>query len=336
MKSGKWEFNDRLRAEDVVSDKLVNMKRTILITGGAGFIGSCLTDKLIEDPDNFVVVLDDLSTGNLKRLPDKDKGNWKFIKCDCNEYRDISAVMTAYKFDYVFHYAAVVGVKRTLDNPVSVLHDIQGIKYVLNLCKNTGVKRIFFSSSSEVYGEPFEHPQNELTTPLNSRLPYAVVKNVGEAFIRSYKQEYNLDYTIFRFFNTYGPKQSTDFVMSRFIKAAISGSKIHIYGDGSQTRTFCYKDDNIEACIKAMEENHYLNDVVNVGSDKEITILELAQAIIRITNSKSEIVHVAPLKEGDMSRRNPDITKMKRLLGRPMTSLEDGIRKTIESGQYNY
>jgi len=198
------------------------------------------------------------------------------------------------------------------------------------------VRRVFFSSSSEVYGEPFEHPQNELTTPLNSRLPYAVVKNVGEAFIRSYKQEFDLDYTIFRFFNTYGPKQSTDFVMSRFIKAAIAGSKITIYGDGKQTRTFCYKDDNIEACVNALYNNTYVNDVVNIGSDNEITVLELAQKIIKITGSKSEIVHVAALKEGDMTRRKPDIGKMKKLLGREMTALEDGIKKTIDSGQYNF
>ncbi len=308
----------------------------ILITGGAGFIGSCLVDKLIEYPENFVVIVDDLSTGNVKRLPEKNNGNWKFIKCNCNEYRDIADVMTAYKFDYVFHYAAVVGVKRTLENPVSVLQDIQGIKHILNLCKNTGVKRVFFSSSSEVYGEPFEHPQNELTTPLNSRLPYAVVKNVGEAFLRSYKQEYDLDYTIFRFFNTYGPKQSNDFVMSRFIKAALSGHKINIYGDGSQTRTFCYKDDNVAACVNALYNNAYVNDVVNVGSDFEITILNLAKMIVKITGSKSELVHAPALKEGDMTRRKPDISKMEKLLGRATTSLEEGIRKTIESGQYNY
>lgn len=312
------------------------MRRNILVTGGAGFVGSCLVDKLIENADNYVVIADNLSTGNIKRLPDKNKTNWKFIKCDCNEYRDIAPVMSSYRFDYVFHYAAVVGVKRTLENPVMVLNDIQGIKYILNLCKSTGVKRVFFSSSSEVYGEPFEHPQNELTTPLNSRLPYAVVKNIGESFLRSYKQEFDLDYTIFRFFNTYGPKQSTDFVMSRFIKAAVSGNKINIYGDGTQTRTFCFKDDNVEACVKALDDNIYLNDVVNIGSDHEITVLKLAQTIIKITDSKSEIVHVPALKEGDMTRRKPDITKMKKLLGRPMTKLEDGIRKTIESGQYNF
>jgi UDP-glucose 4-epimerase len=312
------------------------MGRTILVTGGAGFIGSCMVDRLIEDAENYVVVIDNLSTGNIKRLPEKNTGNWKFIKCNCNEYRDIAAVLTSYKFDFVFHYAAVVGVKRTLDHPVSVLSDIQGIKYMLDLSKNTGVKRIFFSSSSEVYGEPFEHPQNEMTTPLNSRLPYAVVKNVGEAFLRSYKQEYNLDYTIFRFFNTYGPKQSSDFVMTRFIKAALLNENITVYGDGSQTRTFCYRDDNVDACAYTMYNNLHLNDTVNIGSEYEVTILDLAKSIIKLTDSHSKIIHLPPLNEGDMTRRKPDITKMKNLLGRPMTNLEDGIRKTIDSGQYYY
>jgi UDP-glucuronate decarboxylase len=312
------------------------MKTNILVTGGAGFVGSTMVDKLIEDENNFVVVVDNLATGNVKRLPSKKKTNWRFVKCDVNSYRDIAAIMTSHNFDFVFHYAAVVGVKRTLENPVAVLNDINGFKYLLDLCKNTGVKRIFFSSSSEVYGEPFEHPQNEMTTPLNSRLPYAVVKNVGEAFLRSYKQEYNLDYTIFRFFNTYGPKQSSDFVMTRFIKAALDNKKITIYGDGLQTRTFCYRDDNVDACARAMYENLHLNDTVNIGSDFEITVLDLAKLIIKITGSKSEIVHLPALEEGDMTRRKPDVAKMKKLLGRELITIEDGIRKTIESGQYNF
>jgi len=312
------------------------MKRKILVTGGAGFVGSCMVDKLIEDENNMVIVVDNLSTGNIGRLPTTHQDRWKFIKCDANSYRDLAAVMMSYQFDYVFHYAAVVGVKRTIENPVSVLNDINGFRYLLDLCKNTGVQRVFFSSSSEVYGEPFEHPQNEQTTPLNSRLPYAVVKNVGESFLRSYKQEFDLDYTIFRFFNTYGPKQSQDFVMSKFINAAVNGKDITIYGDGSQTRTFCYRLDNVDACANAFYNNLHVNDTVNIGSDYEVSVLELAQMIIEITNSKSKIVYLPPLKEGDMTRRKPDIGKMRDLLGRELTTIPDGIRKTIESNQYHY
>ena len=312
------------------------MTKKILVTGGAGFVGSCMVDKLVEDPSNFVVIIDDLSTGNISRLPEVHKDRWKFIKCDANDYRDLAAVMMGYQFDFVFHYAAVVGVQRTLMQPVSVLNDINGFRYLLDLCKNTGVQRVFFSSSSEVYGEPFEHPQNEHTTPLNSRLPYAVVKNVGEAFLRSYEQEFNLDYTIFRFFNTYGPKQSQDFVMSKFINAALAGRDITIYGDGMQTRTFCYKDDNIDACYNAFTKNEIVNDTVNIGSDFETTIIDLAKMIISVTDSKSKVIHLPPLKEGDMTRRKPDNTKMRELLGRPLISIEEGIRMTIASGRYNY
>lgn len=301
----------------------------ILITGGAGFVGSSLADRLIQNPDNYVVLVDNLLTGDIQKLPSKKYSNWRFIKCDANEYKDIAPVMTSFSFDYVFHYAAVVGVKRTLENPVMVLQDIEGFKNILDLSKNTGVKRVFFSSSSEVYGEPVELPQNEHTTPLNSRLPYAVVKNVGESFCRSYQAEYGLDFTLLRFFNTYGEKQSTDFVMSKFIKSALADRDITVYGDGSQTRTFCYIDDNIDATIYALENNLYVNDVVNIGNDKLMTILELAETIIRLTNSKSKVVHLPPLPEGDMTRRQPDITKMKKLLQRDLTPLEVGIRKVL-------
>ena len=146
-------------------------------------------------------------------------------------------------------------------------------------------------------------------TPLNSRLPYAVVKNVGESFCRSYQQEFGLDFTLFRFFNTYGPKQSPDFVVARFIDAALAGRYITVYGDGQQTRTFCYIDDN--------------------ANDKAITVLELAQTIIQLTGSTSKIVHLPPLPEGDMTRRQPDIQNMKQLLKRDFTSLEEGLNRII-------
>ncbi|HNR18709.1 MAG: NAD-dependent epimerase/dehydratase family protein [Bacteroidetes bacterium] len=307
------------------------MPTKILVTGAAGFVGSAIAEKLAENNTNFVVGVDNFLTGSPEKIPTSPHNNMRFIKADANNYKDISSIFFANEFDYVFHYAAVVGVLRTLDNPVMVLEDLDGIKNVLDLSKNTGVKRIYFSSSSEVYGEPVEFPQNEHTTPLNSRLPYAIVKNIGEAFLRAYKQEFNLDFTIFRFFNTYGPKQSTDFVMSKFIYAALQGKDITIYGDGSQSRTFCYVDDNIEASVNAFYKGIFVNDVLNIGNDNETTILELAQTIIKITKSNSKIVHLPALKDGDMTRRLPDNTKMRQLLGKELTTLEDGIQKLLNA-----
>ncbi len=269
----------------------------ILVTGGAGNIGSALIEKLFHNKENFVVVVDNLSTGSINKLPEQHSHAYTFIKGDVNNYRDISEIMLTYKFDYVFHLAAVVGVQRTQENPVSVLNDIDGIKNILNLSKNTSVKRVFFSSSSEVYGEPVSLPQHEHTTPLNSRVPYAVVKNVGESFCKSYQQEYNLEYTIFRFFNTYGPNQSTDFVLPRFMASALKNEDISIYGDGSQTRTFTYIDDNIDTCLACLYKNEIVNDVINIGNNQITTVLDLAKTVINITKSKSKIVHLPPLKE---------------------------------------
>ncbi len=306
-------------------------KQKILITGGAGFIPSSLADRLLEDNETFVVLVDNFLTGRKENIPQHP--NCKFIHCDVNKIEEITPIFNLYDFDFVFHYAAVVGVKRTLDNPIMVLDDIYGIKNILDLSKRTGVKRVFYSSSSEVYGEPVHLPQHETITPLNSRLPYAVVKNVGESYFRSYYQEYGLNYTIFRFFNTYGPKQSTDFVMSRFIRQALSNQDITIYGDGSQTRTFCYIDDNLDACLTAMRDDQVVNDVTNIGNGTIVTILELAEIIIRLTGSSSKLVHLPALEDGDMTRRQPDITKMSHLLGRDFTTLEDGIKKVLQHFQ---
>lgn len=306
----------------------------ILITGVAGNIGSALAQRLIQHPEYYVIGIDNFLTGHKSKLPAETLSNFKFIKADVNNYYEISSIMTAYRFDIVFHYAAVVGVQRTLENPVLVLSDIQGIKNILDLSKNTGVTRIFYSSSSEVYGEPVEFPQNEQTTPLNSRLPYAVVKNVGEAFLRSYQKEYGLNYTIFRFFNTYGPRQSEDFVVTKFLKQASISSPITIYGTGSQTRTFCYIDDNLDTTIACLREGLCINEVINVGNDQELSIKDLAQKIIQLTGSKSTINFLPALKEGDMTRRKPDNEKMKTVLKRSLISLEEGLRKTLNERMF--
>lgn len=308
-------------------------KRKILVTGGAGFIASSLAEKLAEDKENLVVVLDNLSTGNIDKLS-HDSDNLRFIKADVNKYVEIMEVMLSYQFHYVFHYAAMVGVLRTQKNPIGVLDDIKGIENICRLSKNIGVRRVFYASSSEVYGEPVEFPQNVHTTPLNSKIPYAIVKNLGEAFLKSYQKEFGLNYTIFRFFNTYGPKQSKDFVISKFLYAALNNHDITIYGDGSQTRTFCYIDDNIEACTKIAYNDLFINEVVNIGNSVETSINELAEIIIRLTKSKSKIINVPPLAEGDMKRRCPDNSDMLKVLNRKLISLEDGIRKILKTGLF--
>ena len=302
--------------------------KTILITGGAGNIGSSLTYALCKDSTNKIVIVDNLLTGSVSKIPKKE--NVLFVKSDVNDFNDISSIFYTHQFDYVFHLAAVVGVQRTLKNPLWVLKDIKGIENILNLSKNTSVKKVYFSSSSEIYGEPFEIPQNEHTTPLNSKLPYAIVKNVGEAYLKTYHTEFGLNYTIFRFFNTYGPNQSEDFVIPKFIKAAINNEDITIYGDGDQTRTFCYIDDNIDTIMQIHKNNMLLNDVINVGSDKEMTILELAKMVISICKSQSNIIHLPALELGDMTRRCPDISIMRSILKRELTTTEDGIKIYID------
>lgn len=305
------------------------MTRKILVTGGAGNIGGSLARRLVTDRDNYLCVVDDLSTGRPDKLPSRDYKNWRFVRADVNCLADLTAIMCSDRFDYVFHYAAIVGVQRTLSNPRLVLGDIDGIKNILDLAKNTGVKRVFYSSSSEVYGEPFEFPQREDTTPLNSRLPYAIVKNVGEAFFKSYYREYDLAYTIFRFFNTFGPLQSSDFVISRFVVQALAGEPLTIYGDGTQTRTFCYIDDNLEFTQKVLYGDLARNETINVGSDCEIQIGELAELVIDLVDGKSRLSYLPPLPEGDMTRRCPDISRMKSILGRDPAPLREGLERTI-------
>ena len=306
----------------------------ILVTGGAGNVGGALARKLVENKNYFVVIADNLSTGSEEKLPSNQNNNWNFVYCDVNNYKEISEIMLVHKFDYVFHYAAVVGVKRTQENPIMVLNDIEGIRNVLQLSKNTSVKRVFFSSSSEVYGEPVELPQHEETTPLNSRVPYAVVKNVGESYFRSFFKSFGLPFTIFRFFNTYGPNQSKDFVVSRFLSLALKNQDITVYGDGLQTRTFCYVSDNVGTCIKIFEENLAVNDVINIGGAQEMTILDLANLIIKKTNSTSKIIHLPALTEGDMRRRMPDNSKMKAVLGKELISIEEGIDLMIADKEF--
>lgn len=304
--------------------------KKVIVTGAAGFIPSHLVEGLL-NKGYEVLGFDNYLTGiplNLSRAKDHDL--FSFIEADVNNLLEIEEAFLDFCPDYVFHYAACVGVKRTLANPQWVLNDIKGLDNILELCRKSKVNRICYSSSSEVYGEPVEFPQHEHTTPLNSKLPYAVVKNLGEVYLKTYKKEYDLDYTIFRFFNTYGPRQSHDFVISKFIKLALAGEPISVYGDGSQSRTFCYIKDNIDATINALESKKCLNEVINIGSDNEMSILELAQKIIEVTNSSSKITYLPALEEGDMTRRLPFTEKMQSLIERELTDFQTGLRHTLD------
>lgn len=304
-------------------------KAKVLITGGAGNIGGSLARHLSSKDGYEVLVVDNLQTGSMEKLP-AGSDNARFIRADVNHYTDVAPIFAAYQPDYVFHYAATVGVARTLKNPMQVLEDIDGIRNILMLSKGTGVKRVFYSSSSEVYGEPVEIPQREETTPLNSRLPYAVVKNLGEIYFRTYHREFGLPYTVFRFFNTYGPLQSEDFVISKFVSHAIRGEDLTIYGDGKQTRTFCYVDDSIEFQVMCLEKNLHVNETVNIGSDHEIDMNELAELVRNLVNRDAPLTRLPALPEGDMRRRKPDNSKMREALGRDLVSLSDGIVRTAD------
>jgi UDP-glucuronate decarboxylase len=304
------------------------MKYNILITGGAGNIGGSLSKELVK-LGHQVFIIDNLSTGSKYKLPDRNYKNWVFIKYDINK-RNFSKFFKNIKIDYIFHYAAVVGVKKTLKHPNLVLDDVKGIENILNFALKKKVKRIFYASSSEVYGEPVTIPQNEYTTPLNSRLPYAIVKNLGEAYFKSYKKLYNINYTIFRFFNTYGPLQSDQFVITKFIKLALKNKNLPINGNGNQTRTFLYIDDNITLTETILRNNKIVNDVINIGSNKEITILNLAKKIIKLLKSKSKITFHKALREGDMKRRKPSIEKLNNIRKHKLISLDQGILNTAQ------
>jgi len=302
----------------------------VLITGGAGNVGGALARRLANCGKYQVVIIDSLITGKRENFPDDQLHTWKFYKADVNDFNLLAPIMRSHKFDYVFHYAALVGVDRTLANPVKVLNDLNGLRNICELSVETGVKQVFFSSSSEVYGEPLAYPQNEMTTPLNAELPYAKVKSIGESFFLAYHQQHGLNYTVFRFFNTYGPLQSEDFVIGKFVRSAMKGEDITVIGDGSQTRTFCYIDDNINVTIACLEEGLFRNEVLNLGLDNEISIKDLAELVVKTLGSSSRIVYLPARKEGDMTRRLPDLSKLRSRHSVRFTDLKTGILKVAE------
>ncbi|HBT81323.1 hypothetical protein A2757_01455 [Candidatus Giovannonibacteria bacterium RIFCSPHIGHO2_01_FULL_48_47] len=307
--------------------------RNILVTGGAGFLGSNLTHSLLGKGAK-VICFDDLSTGKIKNIKEfLGQGNFKFIKGNANNYRELQKAFLKNKIDYVFHYAARVGVLRTVERPLEVLEDILGIRNILDLALKNKIKKALFSSSSEVYGEPLNLPERE-DGHLGAKFPYATVKLLGEHYFQAYWKTFGMPTSAVRIFNVYGPKQESSsygFVVGIFIRQALGGKPLSVFGDGKQTRDFVYVEDNINAVIRALLSDRTNGESVNIGADRPVTIKELAQKIIRISGSKKSKIKFVPLRKGgEIRHRFPDMTKMKKLIGfRPEHSLEEGLKKTF-------
>lgn len=315
------------------------MQKTVLVAGGAGFIGSHLCDLMVE-AGHKVICIDNLITGSQKNIVHLlNKNNFLFINqdvCKPLKSRKISKIDEIYhlaspadpnshsKFSYMAHPFATMQV-----NTVGTW----------NLCELALKDRAKFSfaSTSEVYGDPEVSPQHENyrgnVSSTGPRSIYDEAKRFGETIVSAFVREKKLDGRITRIFNTYGPKMNIEEgrAVVNFIKQALSGEPITIYGNGEQTRSFCYIDDQIEGQVLAMEKDATSGEVFNIGNPDEKTILEFAKIIRKLSNSESEIVFSEALPQDDPLKRKPDITKARKALGwEPKVNLEDGLLKTIQ------
>lgn len=317
----------------------MNLKnKIILVTGGAGFIGSHLAERLL-DLGAKVLVVDNFSTGREENLKDVlSNRNLKVIKGDVNNFGNFKKVFEKYKIDYVFHYAAVVGVKRLEEEPMLMLNDIEGIKNILNLSLANKIKKLIFASSSEVYGEPFSLPEKEDGVH-NPRDVYALVKLIGENLIQIYHEKYGFPGCALRFFNVYGPRQNSSaygFVVGIFMEQVMRKKSPTIFGDGHQTRDFIFVKDNVEAAICALLNRKTNGQIINIGIGCQTTILDLAEKIIRLSANKLKVKFL-PTRKIDIRYRCPDTTKMKKLLKfTPRCSLEQGLKLTYDWYKQNF
>lgn len=307
--------------------------QNVLVTGGAGFLGSHLCDKLIKEGFN-VVCLDSLLTGSKKNIEHlSDNPSFEFIEADVTKLLNINYQ----SLSYIFNLASPASPIDYQNYPEETfLANSTGTLNMLKLAKETGAK-ILIASTSEIYGDPLEHPQKETyygnVNTFGPRSCYDESKRYGETATYIYLRKYDIDARIIRIFNTYGPRMQKDDgrVVSNFIMAALLGAPIKIDGDGSQTRSFCYVDDLIEGIYKAMFTDGTKGEIFNLGNQGEFTVKELADLIIKLTGSKSQIEFSGAFRENDPMRRQPDITKAQKILGwEPKISLEEGLQKTIE------
>lgn len=301
-----------------------------IVTGGAGFIGSHLCERLLKEGHD-VICVDNLGSGrieNIKHLLKNPK--FRFIKHNVIE----PLQLIEGKVDWIFHLASRASPKDYQEYPVeTALANSVGTNRMIELALDKNAK-ILFTSTSEAYGEPKEHPQKESywgnVNPVGIRSCYDESKRFGEALLMAYHREYNVDVKIVRIFNTYGPRMRVDDgrVIPNFITQALKNKPITIYGDGKQTRSFCYVDDMVEGIIRMMKSNE--TGPKNLGNPKEFTVLETAMLIKKLTKSKSEIKFL-PLPQDDPTKRQPDISKARQLLGwEPKVDFETGLKRTID------
>ncbi len=299
-----------------------------LVTGGAGFLGSHLCERLLND-GHEVLCLDNYFTGRLQNVSHlRDNRNFELIRHDVTE-------PILLEVDRIFNLACPASPVHYQFNPVKTIKtSVMGAINMLGLAKRVHA-RILQASTSEVYGDPAVHPQKEdywgNVNPIGIRSCYDEGKRVAETLFMDYHRQNKVDIRIVRIFNTYGPRMlmNDGRVVSNFIVQALKGEDLTIYGDGNQTRSFCYVDDMVEAFVRMMDQDEIIGPV-NVGNPGEFTMLELAQTVLELTNSKSKIVY-QPLPGDDPKMRRPDISLAKKALGwEPKVNLFDGLQKTIE------
>jgi len=299
-----------------------------LVTGAAGFLGSHLCDALLAEGYS-VIAVDNLLTGRLSNLQHlRNDARFEFRELDINQPFDCGRI------DYVFHFACPASPVDYMQHGVETLQvGSQGTMHCLDLARKYGAKYLI-SSTSECYGDPLEHPQKETywghVNPIGPRSVYDEAKRFSEALTMAYHRYHNVDTRIVRIFNTYGPRMQLNDgrVVPNFMKQALRGEALTVYGDGGQTRSFCYVSDEIEGFIRlAKSSEHY---PVNIGNPTEFTILECAKRVLAVTESNSDIRY-EPLPQDDPKQRCPDITKAKTLLGwEPKIDLETGLRMSLD------
>ncbi|MDD3630546.1 MAG: SDR family oxidoreductase [Bacteroidales bacterium] len=303
--------------------------KRILVTGGAGFIGSHLCERLLKE-GNEVICLDNLFTSTKDNIATlMDNKYFEFIRHDIIQPIHL-------EIDEIYNLACPASPIHYQYNPIKTIKtSVMGAINMLGLAKRVKAK-ILQASTSEVYGDPLVHPQYEAywgnVNPIGPRSCYDEGKRCAESLFINYYFQNKVRIKIARIFNTYGPRMHPNDgrVVSNFIIQAIQNNPITIYGDGSQTRSFCYVDDMLDGLIKLMNTSDEIIGPINLGNPSEFKIIELAELIIDLTNSKSEIIHL-PLPEDDPIRRQPDITKAKSILEwQPKISLKEGLVKTIE------